>query len=103
MHKNTLHMEANKQIGKIKDLGKDGATKADEFSETIQTAFDPPPSFSENYDAIFFIARSSVALRAADLDWIIGPEYSSDGYILEKNHEKPTWNHKKNMKNHDKP
>ena len=35
-------MEANKKIGKIKDLGKDGATKADEFSETIQTAFDPP-------------------------------------------------------------
>ena len=43
MHKNTLHMEANKKIGKIKDLGKDGATKADEFSETIQTAFAPPP------------------------------------------------------------
>ena len=55
MHKNTLNMEANKQIGKIKDLGKDGATKADEFSETIQTAFDPPPSFSENFVANFFI------------------------------------------------
>ena len=55
MHKNTLNMEANKQIGKIKDLGKDGAPKADEFSETIQTVFDPPPtpSFSENYDVIF--------------------------------------------------
>ena len=34
-----------KKIGKIKDLGKDGAIKADEFSETIQTAFDPPPHF----------------------------------------------------------
>ena len=29
---------------------------------------------------------------AADLDWIAGPGYSSGGYILEKNHEKPTWN-----------
>ena len=101
MHKNTLNMEANKQIGKIKDLGKDGATKADEFSETIQTAFDPPPSFSENYDAIFFIARSSVALRAADLDWIIGPVYSLGGCILEKNHEKRTWNHEKPTWNHE--
>ena len=38
-------MEANKKTGKIKDLGKDGATKADEFLETIQRAFDPPPHF----------------------------------------------------------
>ena len=37
--------------------------------------------------------------RAADLDWIVGPGYSSGGYILEKNHEKPTWNHE----NHEKP
>ena len=28
--------------------------------------------------------RSYAALRAADLDWIIGPGYSSGGYILEK-------------------
>ena len=34
-------------------------------------------------------------LRAADLDWIIGPGYSLGGYILEKNHEKTTWNHEK--------
>ena len=34
--------------------------------------------------------RSYAALRAADLDWIIGPGYSLGGYILEKNHEKPT-------------
>ena len=53
--------------------------------------------------------RSYAALRAADLDWIIGPGYSLGGYILEKNHEnqpgtmkkhekpmkKPTWNHEK--------
>ena len=32
--------------------GKGGATKSDEFSEKFQTAFDPP-SFSENYVAIF--------------------------------------------------
>ena len=28
------------------------------------------------------ITRSSAALRAADLDWIVGPEYSSGRYIL---------------------
>ena len=39
--------------------------------------------------------RSYAALRAADLDWIIGPGYSSVGYILGENHEKPTWNHEK--------
>ena len=33
--------------------------------------------------------RSYAALRAADLDWIVGPGYSSGRYILEKNHEKP--------------
>ena len=36
--------------------------------------------------------------RAADLDWIVGPGYSSGGYIFDKNHEKPTWNHEKTMK-----
>ena len=36
-------------------LGKGGGTKADEFSEELQTASDPPtPSFSENYNADFF-------------------------------------------------
>ena len=39
--------------------------------------------------------RSYAALRAADLSWIVGPGYSLGGYILEKNHEKPTWNHEK--------
>ena len=33
--------------------------------------------------------RSWAALRAADLDWIVGPGYSLGRYILEKNHEKP--------------
>ena len=37
-----------------------------------------------------FLTRSCAALRAADLDWIIGPGYNLGGYILEKNHEKPT-------------
>ena len=36
-----------------------------------------------------FTTRSYAALRAADLDWIIGPGYSSGGYILGENHEKP--------------
>ena len=39
------------------------------------------------------ITWSYAALRAADLDWIVGPGYSSGGYILKKNHEKQTWNH----------
>ena len=26
--------------------------------------------------------RSCAALRAADLDWIVGPEYSLGGYII---------------------
>ena len=56
--------------------------------------------------------RSYAALRAADLEWIVGPGYSLGGYILEKNHEKTTWNHEnhekpwkpwKTMKNHEKP
>ena len=33
--------------------GKDPATKLDEFLETFQTAFAHPPSFLENYIAIF--------------------------------------------------
>ena len=33
--------------------GPDGHTKTDEFSEKFQTAFDPPPSFSENHFTIF--------------------------------------------------
>ena len=32
---------------------KDGATKLDEILEKFQTTFAPPPSFSENYVAIF--------------------------------------------------
>ena len=36
-------------------LGKDPATKADEFLEKFQMAFDPPPSFLENYIANLFI------------------------------------------------
>ena len=61
----------------------------------------------QNDDDSFFVrTRSYAALRAADLDWIIGPGYNLGGYILEKNHEnrpgamknngKPTWNNQKN-------
>ena len=42
---------------------------------------------------IVMITRSYAALRPTDLDWIVGPGYSSGGYFLEKNHEKPTCNH----------
>ena len=48
----------------------------------------------------FIITRSYAALLAADLDWIVGPGYSSGRYILGKNHEKPTWNREKPTWNH---
>ena len=35
----------------FKDLGKDPVNRSDEFLEKFQTAFDPPPSFLENYVA----------------------------------------------------
>ena len=40
-----------------------------------------------NKNVIILITRSYAALRAADLDWIVGPGYSLGGYILEKNYE----------------
>ena len=46
---------------------------------------------------IVIITRSYAALRAADLEWIVGPGYSLGGYILEKNHE----NQPGTMKNHE--
>ena len=61
----------------------------------------PPVKLSRlNYldldlDSVFWNTRSYAALRAADLDWIVGPGYSLGGYILEKNHE----NQPKTMKN----
>ena len=42
-------------------LGKPLPTKTDEFLEKFQTAFDPPPSFSENYVADFL--KSCTALN----------------------------------------
>ena len=44
------------------------------------------------------ITRSYAALRAADLDWIVGPRYSLGRVHSGKNHEKPTWNHEKPWK-----
>ena len=35
------------------DLGTGKVNRSDEFSEKFQTAFDPPPSFSESYIALF--------------------------------------------------
>ena len=37
----------------VDNLRKDPATISDEFLEKFQTAFDPPPSFLENFIAIF--------------------------------------------------
>ena len=50
--------------------------------------------------------RAYAALRAADLEWIVGPGYSLGGYILEKNHENQPKTMKKQpgtIKNHEKP
>ena len=43
-------IQASVDVGLHLNLGKDPATKSDEFLENFQTAFDPP-SFSENYIA----------------------------------------------------
>ena len=57
LHKNTLfyfdtfcHQDI---MGSLLSLGKDGCANSDEFSTKFQAAFDPP-SFSENYVAIFY-------------------------------------------------
>ena len=44
-------------------LLRDGTDKSDEIAEKFQTAFDPPPSFSENYIAIFFGKRPKKAIN----------------------------------------
>ena len=60
--------------------------------------------------AFILDTRSYAALRAEDLDWIVGPWYSLGRvHSWEKptwNHDKPTWNHEKPWKptkNHEKP
>ena len=56
------------------------------------------PSLPENRQLTnhyFVDTRSYAALRAADLDWIVGQGYSLGGYIMGNNNEKPTWNLKK--------
>ena len=47
-------------------LGKGGATKSDEFLEQLKTAFDPPPSFLENYIAIFYDRYGCIYARRYD-------------------------------------
>ena len=45
---------------------------------------DPQTALQEDIDIIITITitRSCAAIRAADLDWIVGPEYSSGRYML---------------------
>ena len=43
------------------ELGTPTPSKTDAFSEKFQTAFDPPPSFSENHVADFL--KSCTALK----------------------------------------
>ena len=84
-------------ISREKKIALGGVTKSP--AVTILTLEQNPPErnfltyikiFSQED---FALTRSYAALRAADLDWIVRPGYSSSGYILEKNLEKPTWNH----------
>ena len=49
--------------------------------------------WSVGRESFFFSTRSCAALWAADLDWIIGPGYSSGRYILEKNQHGTMNNH----------
>ena len=42
----------------------------------------------------FVKTRSYATLRAADLDWVVGPGYSSGRYILDKNQHGTMNNHK---------
>ena len=53
--KTGIEEDDSKQVGssKLLFLGKDPGTKSDEFLEKFQMAFGPPPSFLENYIAIF--------------------------------------------------
>ena len=46
------------------------STKTDEFSEKFQNAFDPPPSFSENYIAFFLKVLIKVAFKFQNLQYI---------------------------------
>ena len=72
-------------------LGTDGPTKTDEFSEKFQTAFDPPPSFSENHITIFPEFMTEVPFRMAkfcNINFWIGNDPPPLG-IFQKIH--PFW------------
>ena len=64
--------ESGTRVGKLSNIAKEGQSpqmfviscnKIDKFDNLHST-------------------RSCAALRAADLDWIVGPEYSLGGYIF---------------------
>ena len=44
-------LNARKEL--VESSGKGPATESNEFLEKFQTAFNPPPSFSQNYVAFF--------------------------------------------------
>ena len=52
-----------------------------------------------NAALLVYVTRSYAALRAADLDWIIGPGYSLSGY----NWRKTMKNKPGTIRNHEKP
>ena len=51
-------------------LGKGGCIKSDEYWEKFQTAFAPPPSFLENYVAIFYDGYGLIYARSHRPDGI---------------------------------
>ena len=57
-----------------------GYIKKDYVSKVLVVGIYPSDLISECES--FFSTRSCAALRTADLDWIVGPEYSLGGHTL---------------------
>ena len=66
-------------------LGKDPATKSDNFLEKFKTSFAPPPSFLENYVANFF-KMDMVAFVLGGIGQIVSVNINT---IVEKTYPEP--------------
>ena len=71
----------------VADMANISVTKIWQIQETfifiVMLQFESK-TFNDIFLHFFYHTRSYAALRAADLDWIVGPGYSSGGYIGEK-------------------
>ena len=97
---NNGHMDPRPDLGFVKKIYMSGCSgqnfytlKVHKLRLSLLKKNSVNALLSEYLISCFARTRSCAALRATDLDWIIGPGYSLGGNILEKNHEKPTWNH----------